>query len=66
MKHEPKMLYEPDMLDACECSCGWRSSWFYDGREHAYYKWKKHVEEMKAKETKDAEIPFDNHCQLRF
>ena len=35
-EHWAKVVYQPDLLDTVECSCGWKSRVYYDGREFAY------------------------------
>lgn len=47
-EHACEIIYEPDMLDAAKCSCGWQSKWYYDGREFAYDAWKRHAREAHA------------------
>ena len=42
-EHWAKVVYQPDLLDTVECSCGWKSRVYYDGREFAYAEWQKHA-----------------------
>lgn len=32
-----------EMLDQIQCSCGWESKTYFDGREYAYAEWRRHV-----------------------
>ncbi len=42
-EHKAKFVEEAGLIDLCECSCGWTSRPYYDGRDFAYADWKRHV-----------------------
>lgn len=57
--HTCVMVCEPDLLDSCVCSCGWRSLTYYDGVEFAYAAYSKHLADVQNQEVarKDERLP---------
>lgn len=44
MKHSVQIITEPGLIDHAECSCGWKSAPYFDGREYAMADYRKHVQ----------------------
>ena len=53
--HIYQMVYEPDLLDSCVCSCGWQSLTYYDGAEFAYAAYRKHIADVQNQEVAEEE-----------
>lgn len=53
-EHKPTTKSE-HMVDWVECSCGWRSDDYFDGREFALLEHSKHVEQKSAMKSINSE-----------
>lgn len=60
-KHKGRYVEKPGLIDTWECSCGWKSSPYYDGAEYAEQEFEKHLNDpdgTKKKELDDAFMEF--------
>ena len=49
VEHAVSWLDVGGMLDQCQCSCGWTSDTYFDGREYAFAEYQRHVRQSLTK-----------------